>query len=136
MARWPKYQRDDVVAHRVKAMTGYGIVQADVAKWLMIDTKTLRKHYKQELDTGAIEANARVVQSLYKNAVENENVTAQIWWTKARMGWKGTDVLEQQGDKPFAIFVPAPIDSTHEWLKLHAPNAPQLEHAPVDQTED
>ena len=39
------------------------------------------------------EANVRVAQALYKNAVQNENVAAQIWWTKSRMGWKdATDV--------------------------------------------
>lgn len=78
-------------------MTGYGITQADVAKWLQLDTKTLRKHYKHEIDIGAIEANAQVARSLYKNAVENENVAAQIWWTKARMGWK--DTSNQPEDK-------------------------------------
>lgn len=57
------------------------------------DAKTLRKHYRRELDTGATEANLRVAQSLYNLATKEQNVAGCIWWTKARMGWKeATDV--------------------------------------------
>jgi len=74
-------------------MTGYGITQEDIATVLDIHPKTLRVHYRRELDTGATEANVRVVQALFKNAVTNQSVQAQVWWTKARMGWRdGSDV--------------------------------------------
>jgi hypothetical protein len=82
------HQHTPELARQVMSMSGYGITQADIATVLEIHPKTLRLHYRRELDTGAIEANARVAQALFKNATVNENVTAQIWWTKARMGWK------------------------------------------------
>jgi hypothetical protein len=82
------HQHTPELARQVMSMSGYGITQADIATVLEIHPKTLRLYYRRELDTGAIEANARVAQALFKNATVNENVTAQIWWTKTRMGWK------------------------------------------------
>lgn len=133
MSRFPKYVRDEQTARTVLTMTGYGITQERIGRVLQLDGKTLRAHYRRELDIGATEADARVVESLYRNATKNDNVAAQIWWTKARMGWKGTDVVQQEGAQPFAIFVPTPIDSTHEWLRQHAPDPQQIEH---DQSDD
>ena len=67
-------------------MSSYGIPHDDIARVVGVTGKTLRKHYRAELDTGHIEANAEVVGSLIQNAKDG-NVTAQIWWTKTRMGW-------------------------------------------------
>lgn len=72
------------------AMAGYGVPEADIAKVIRIDPKTLRKYYRDELDTGHIRANARVAKSLYDLATTG-NVTAAIWWSKCRMGWSETN---------------------------------------------
>src|SRR4051794_24306071 len=72
----------------VLTMTGLGIKQHDIAAMLAIDPKTLRLHFRRELDTGATEANMRVAKSLYTMATVDKQVAAAIWWTKARMGWK------------------------------------------------
>ena len=40
----------------------------------------------------------RVAQALYTNAVKHNNVAAQIWWTKARMGWKDTSNVSVSGN--------------------------------------
>jgi hypothetical protein len=64
---------------------------------LRISRPTLEKHFRRELDTGATEANLRVVQSLYNNATKNMSVQAQIWWTKTRMGWKDSSELNLGG---------------------------------------
>ena len=125
------YQPTDEQRRQVMVMTGFGIRQDEISTMLQVDVKTLRKHFRRELDTGMIEANTRVVQALYNNAVKNDNVAAQIWWTKARLGWKGTDVLENVNQKPFAIFVPTPIDGTSEWLSQHAPAGALIEHEPT-----
>ena len=37
---------------QVEAMAGYGVPEADIARVLGIDLKMLRKHYRDELDTG------------------------------------------------------------------------------------
>lgn len=75
---------------QVLTMTGFGIRQDEIAISLQIDKKTLHKHFRRELDTGMIEANVRVAKALYQNATQHNNVAAQIWWTKTRMGWKDT----------------------------------------------
>jgi hypothetical protein len=103
MARWPKYSPTEDHRRQVLAMAGFGISQAEIATVMKCDSKTLRKFYRHELDTGAIEANVRVVQSLFRNATRNDSVAAQIWWTKTRMGWKGTDAPHNADEMPQLI---------------------------------
>ena len=76
----------------VEAMTAGGETQENIAKVVGVDPKTLRKHYAAELDGGSIKANALVAQSLHQNAIgggkwQDANMSAAIWWSKARMGW-------------------------------------------------
>jgi hypothetical protein len=70
----------------VRAMSGYGIPHDDIATLLEIDPKTLRKHFRRELDRGSIEATAKVAQSLFNMATVEKNVAAAIFWMKARAG--------------------------------------------------
>jgi len=72
----------------VKAMAGFGVTQDDIACHLNIDPKTLRLHFRSELDNGTIEANAKVAQSLFQMATQGKNVAAAIFWMKARAGWR------------------------------------------------
>jgi len=127
------YRPTDDQRRQVLTMTGFGCRQEEICTSLQIDKKTLHKHFRRELDTGMTEANVRVAQALYSNATKHNNVAAQIWWTKTRMGWKDTSVVENIGQQPFAIFVPAPIGTTTEWLAQHAPA--QIDHDPPPQAE-
>jgi len=88
MSRKPHTPTDDQ-RKTVKAMVGYGITLEDIATVIGIDRKTLSLRYPTEIANGAIEANAQVAQSLFK-AAKGGNMTAAIWWTKTRMGWKET----------------------------------------------
>jgi hypothetical protein len=56
---------------------------------MRVDPKTLRKHYREELDLGESKANAQVAGFLF-NAAKNGNVTAQIFWLKTRARWRET----------------------------------------------
>jgi hypothetical protein len=80
----------------VKAFAAYGVQQDEIAKYLEIDPKTLRKHFRRELDTGSIEATSKVAQSLYKAAMGG-NVGAAIFWMKARGGWREKHEIEHSG---------------------------------------
>ena len=84
---------------QVEAMAGYGIPEADIACVLEIDAKTLRKHYRRELDTGHIKAGAGVAENLYRKATGEgrEAVTAAIFWLKTRCGWKETPQTHHVG---------------------------------------
>jgi hypothetical protein len=87
-------------------MTGLGIIQDDIARFIEIDDKTLRKHYRRELDTGAIEANMRVAGSLFTMATQDKVPAAAIFWLKARMGWKETQDLNVAGSYVIETGVP------------------------------
>lgn len=72
----------------MRAMSGFGIPQDDIATLLEIDAKTLRKHFRRELDRGMVEVTAKVAQSLFLMATQGKNVAAAIFWMKARAGWR------------------------------------------------
>lgn len=77
-----------------------GMPEADIATVVGISPKTLRKYYRHELDTGHLQANARVAQALFNKALSKTDrsaVTAQIFWLKTRAGWKETSAHEISG---------------------------------------
>jgi hypothetical protein len=76
---------------QVEALAAYGIPETDIGRVVGIDPKTLRKHYREELDLGEAKANAQVAGYLF-NAAKNGNVTAQIFWLKTRAKWRETPV--------------------------------------------
>ena len=82
------YVPTDEQRRMVKVMSGFGIPQTDIANHLCVDAKTLRKHFREELDRGMTEANMRVAQSLYNMATTGGSVAAAIFWMKARAGWR------------------------------------------------
>ena len=55
-----------------------------------ISKPTLERHYREELDRGEVEANAKVAESLYRKATSDgsQAVTAAIFWLKTRAQWK------------------------------------------------
>jgi predicted transcriptional regulator len=94
MAR-PTFQVTDKLREQVKMMTAGGCRQEDVARVLDITTKTLRKHFRQELDKGAIEANVAVATTMYRMATTGTNTSATIFWLKVRNGWRENAPLEE-----------------------------------------
>lgn len=91
-------------------MAGYGVPEADIARVLGIDPKTLRKHYRDELDTGHVIANVKVAESLFRKATgdHRQSVTAAIFWLKARAGWKDARIEAPAEDGTLVIeLVPA-----------------------------
>ena len=72
----------------VRVMAGFGIPQPDIATMLDISPKTLRLHFRRELDRGAVEATLKVAQTLFQMATSGTNTAASIFWMKARAGWR------------------------------------------------
>jgi hypothetical protein len=98
-------------------MCGYGIQEEAIGKVLGIDPKTLRKHYRLELDLGQVEANTKVVANLFRIATGDgpKAVTAAIFWLKCRLRWtEARDADEPPlGKKEAArIAAKAPDEST------------------------
>lgn len=84
----PPHKPTEKTRAEVLALSSYGTNQHDIANYLGIDTKTLTKWYRAELDVATTKANAAVARSLYRQAVENGNVTAMIFWLKTRGKWR------------------------------------------------
>lgn len=73
---------------QVDALAGLvGLPQADIAEFLDIDVKTLRKHYRKELETATVKANAAVAKALFTKATKQNDTAAMIFWLKARAKW-------------------------------------------------
>ena len=81
---------------QVEALAGYGVRQDEIALYLDIDPKTLRSHYREQLDKGVVKANVAVARSLHKQAVEG-NVAAAIFWLKSRAGFREKQEVEVSG---------------------------------------
>ena len=91
----------------VRVMVGFGVRQDDIATHLKIDVKTLRRHFRRELDRGMVEANLKVAQSLFAMATSGNNVAAAIFWMKARAGWSEKERIEH-GIGPLTVISGVP----------------------------
>jgi hypothetical protein len=98
----------------VRAMVAYGVKQIDICAVLNTSKPTLEKHFAEEIATAAVEANAKVAESLFRSALDG-NTTAQLFWLKTRAGWCERQVIEG-GDAPLRMVVEwaTPRDSKSE----------------------
>ena len=95
----PTFKPTEQEREQVEQMSAVGIPQESICKVIRngIDDKTLRKHFRKELDTALAKANSAIGTTLYNKAMGGDT-TALIWWSKTRMGWKETNVTEHQGN--------------------------------------
>src|SRR5829696_6786822 len=98
----PSFSPTDEQRRIVEAMTGYGIPQQDIARVIGIHEESLRKYFREELDTGTAKANTRVAEFLFEQASGQRGdgsaaVTAAIFWMKTRARWKETIATEHSG---------------------------------------
>ena len=85
-------------------MSGIGCTEAEIlqcvpwglADGALIDGKTLRKHFRAELDRGHALDGMRVRRSLH-DLITAGNVAATIFYCKVRLGMKETSVVETTG---------------------------------------
>jgi hypothetical protein len=89
------HQPDDRLRGLVKWLRIAGYREDQVAEAMSLDPKTLRKHYREELDNAKARTDAMVASSIVMNAVggpkhewQKANMTAAIWYTKTQMGWR------------------------------------------------
>lgn len=83
----------------VKTLSGLGLPQANICSIIKISKPTLHKYYRDELDLGLAEANAKIASTLFNSAVSG-NTAAAIFWAKARMGWREKQEMELTVNKP------------------------------------
>ncbi len=94
-----KAERREVVK-----LISVGITQVQVAMVIRdgISKPTLEKHFRHELDTAMIKANAKIGGKIFSNAMAGCKASA-MFWAKCRMGWKEIHVLESNPDAPFVV---------------------------------
>ena len=84
----PPFEPTEEQRRIVRAMAGFGLPQENIAVLIDVDTEMLRARFQHELDRGAAEGTARVAQTLFQMATVDKNVSAVIFWMKARAGWR------------------------------------------------
>lgn len=89
----PPHAPDETTRNQVKTLAIAGTRQELISKVLKISEPTLRRHYREELDTSLIMANAAVARNLFSKATGNgpTAVTAAIFWLKSQARWTEPD---------------------------------------------
>ena len=109
----PEHIPTSITRELVIAHTRVGTRQDIIASILGIKCcKTLRKHYREELDHATSEANAIVGGALFNKAVNDNDTAAQIFWLKTRAGFSeknSLDLISSDGSMtPTLIEIVAP----------------------------
>jgi AraC-like DNA-binding protein len=92
----------------VRAFSGFGVTQKELARHLGIEPSTLRRHFQEELDRGALETTARVAQSPLRMATTGKNAAAATFWPKAWAGWREKQQAEHTGELPYVSYTGVP----------------------------
>lgn len=103
----PQFKPTTEQRELVRTLAGVGTRSADICLLVKspdgkpIAEKTLRRHFRAELDEGTVQATAKVARTLYGIATHpgggSSTVTAAIFWLKTRAGWKETQQVEHTG---------------------------------------
>lgn len=107
----PAFKATDEQRKTVGAMAAYGTPHADIAAFLKIDPKTLRKHFREELDLGHIRANAQIGESLFQRARGSEWVEQQAIKVKTVEYENGKKVREEERVQIVELKRKAPPDT-------------------------
>ena len=95
----------------VKAMTAYGVPQAEIAAVMGIHRETLAFHYREEIDTAVAKANSKVAERLYQKAMSGDTA-CMIFWLKTRAKWAETVKQEISGPDGGALKYNHTLDVT------------------------
>ena len=83
--------------HLATVMSAYGIRQADIATEVGLRSpKTLRKHFREELDHGRIGAEYKVRKTLFQLAQSGVYPAVSIYWLKLQARWHSSSVPDSQ----------------------------------------
>jgi len=93
------YEPDDNDRKQVLVLVGMGLTHDQISKVMGLSDESLRKHFREELDTGEAKLNAKVAQNLFNIATSKQSgcVPAAIFWMKTRAGWREKDRVELTG---------------------------------------
>jgi len=110
------YKPTEADRNTVKTMVACGIRREDIARCLGhtgIDDKTLRKHFRDELDTASVSANSVIASRLYA-AAERGEPWAVCFWLKTRARWQERSAMEPSGAEGFRLIFNSVLDEGKE----------------------
>ncbi len=86
----PKHEINEETRRQVEMLSGIGVPSEQIAIVAGIDPKTLRRYYREALDSGMAKATSKIAKRLFDIATgdSKEALTACIFWLKCRAGWK------------------------------------------------
>jgi hypothetical protein len=108
-----EHQPTEQTRELVQTSSGLGLPHEMIGALLKIDPKTLRKHYREELDLGRAKTGSDIARTLYDKAMSGD-VTSLIWWTKTQLRWSETVKQELTGADGVSL-IPAKVQL--EFLK-------------------
>lgn len=79
---------------RERAITGTS--PEDIAAELNLPLKKVQKLFRYELQQGDLEGKREVLSKMYETAKSGSNITAMIFWLKARCGWSDTGLSHKK----------------------------------------
>ncbi|PDS29622.1 RNA polymerase subunit sigma-70 [Rhizobium phaseoli] len=85
----PRHHPSPTDRRIVQMLASQGIPQAAICGVLVVSPKTLRKHFRRELDVGAAKLQAALVGDLLRLAAGTDDVAlrAIIFLLRCRFGW-------------------------------------------------
>ena len=97
----PKFNPTEEHRKLVKALAAYGIPHEQIVRRIGVrSAKTLRKHFRTELDEGVSDANINVSRTLYKMATSGAHLAATLFWLKCRGGWRERQAADLASSPP------------------------------------
>jgi DNA-binding CsgD family transcriptional regulator len=72
----PKFKPTRHQRREVEILAGAHVSQEDIARRLKIDAKTLREHFREELDNGAVKRRTDIIIAQYERAVKTSSTDA------------------------------------------------------------
>ena len=98
----PPFKPTEEHREQVKLMTSLGIPQDRICRVIGISVPTLEKHFRDEIDLGAVEAHVKVGKFLFDKA--QTDLPAAFFYAKTRMGWREKD-REEDGDDAISVVI-------------------------------
>lgn len=111
----PKHKPTEKDRQIARLGAAAGMPQEDIACAIGIDAKTLREHYRHELDNGRALANVKVAGKLYELCMQG-NVAAVIYWHKTQILGRAPEVM---GELPMVDIT----EASKETLRLAVKDA-------------
>ena len=89
----PAVKPTTIQREQVEIMCGLGLAETDIALILGIAPKTLRKHFRDELDNGIARIKGRIAGKLFERAMAGSD-SVLIFLGKTRLGLKERSIVD------------------------------------------